>query len=252
MAALGGFDPGLLLAVALCFVIAGTVKGVVGIGLPTTAIGLITLILDPRTTIAIVLLPMLLLNAWQVWRAGNTWAALVRYRLFILVLALSLTTTLPLAGQASDEALLAFTGMVILLFVAVNLSFRVPPLPDRYERAAQGTAGLAAGILGGLTAVWGPPMVIYLTAKRADKDEVVRATGLLILSGSLPLTIGYILQGHLSASNASVSALMVLPGLLGFTVGERLRRHLSPDRFRIVLLLIFFGLGLNLLRRGLF
>ena len=252
MAALGGFDPAFLLLVGLCFVVAGTVKGVVGLGLPTTAIGLMTLFLEPRTTIAIVLLPMLLLNAWQVWRAGDTWAALGRYRVFIAVLAMGIIGTLPLAGRASDEALLAFTGLVILLFVAVNASVVVPRLPDRFDRAAQGVAGLAAGVIGGVTAVWAPPMVIYLTARRADKDEVVRASGLLILAGSIPLTTGYVLQGHMTQATAGVSALMVLPGLLGFTIGERLRRHLSPERFRTVLLVIFFGLGLNLLRRSLF
>lgn len=252
MAALGGLDPGLLLLIALCFVIAGTVKGVVGMGLPTTAIGLITLFLDPRSTIAIVLLPMLLLNAWQVWRAGETWAALRRYRLFILALALAIAITVPLAGRASDAALFAFTGGVILLFVAVNASVEVPRLPDRFNNSAQGLAGLASGVIGGITAVWAPPMVIYLTARRVDKDEFVRASGLLILAGSIPLTAGYVLQGHLSQGTAAASALMTLPGLVGFTIGEYLRRRMSPKRFRTVLLVIFFGLGLNLLRRGLF
>ena len=65
-------DPAVLIAIALIYVVAGTVKGTVGVGLPTTAIGLSTLVLDPRAAIAAVLVPMLFSNGWQVWRTGHT------------------------------------------------------------------------------------------------------------------------------------------------------------------------------------
>ncbi|NKB27778.1 MAG: TSUP family transporter [Rhodobacteraceae bacterium] len=242
----------LLIFVTVAFLLAGTVKGVVGMGLPTTAIGLMTLTLDPRSAIAIVLMPMITLNAWQVWRSGDTLAALRRYAPFITVLMIGVALTSVLSAQVSNRALMGLTGIAILIFVAANLSLSLPRLPDRLDRRAQVLAGLVAGVMGGLTAVWVPPLAIYLTARQVDKAEFVRASGLLIFLGSLPLAAGYVAQGLLGGWLALLSAAMILPGLAGFTVGERLRNRLSPARFRMVMLLVFLFFGLNLIRRAWF
>ena len=104
--------------------------------------------------------------------------------------------------------------------------------------------------MGGLTAVWAPPLVMYLSARQVHRDEFVRATGLLLFIGSVPLCAGYALTGHLTATLAGQSALMLIPTLAGFTLGERLRRGLSAQRFRMILLMVFLVLGLNLIRRA--
>ena len=242
----------LIAVIAGCFVLAGTIKGIAGMGLPMAAIGLMTLFLDVRSAIAIALLPMIALNAWQVWRSGAVLAAARRYALFIAVLVIGVALTSILSGYVSDQALIGITGVAILIFVAVNVSLSLPRLPDRLDKPEQILAGLLAGIMGGLTAVWAPPLAIYLTARRVDKDEFVRASGLLILVGSLPLAVGYIAQGHLTGHLALISGAMILPGLFGFTLGEALRARLSQKRFRTVLFLVFLGLGLNLIRRAWF
>ena len=84
--------------------------------------------------------------------------------------------------------------------------------------------------MGGLTAVWAPPLAIYLAARQADKDEFVRASGLLILLGSLPLAASYVAQGLMTGWLALLSGAMILPALIGFTAGEALRARLSPER----------------------
>lgn len=243
-------DPATLIAIALIYVVAGTVKGTVGVGLPTTAIGLSTLVLDPRAAIAAVLFPMLFSNGWQVWRTGHTIRTVRRYGWFMVILMLGVGVTVLLSASASDRLMFGFLGTTIVIFVVVNVCLTIPPLPANWDRPAQISMGIVAGIMGGLTAVWAPPMVIYLAAKRIDKDEFVRATGVLILMGSLPLTLGYAQNGDLTAEIAVISALLILPTLLGFSIGERLRARMSQHRFRSVLMGVFFVLGLNLLRRA--
>ena len=93
-------------------------------------------------------------------------------------------------------------------------------------------------------------MAVYLTARQVPKDEFVRATGLLIFLGSVPLTIGYVLQGFLTLELAGVSVFLIGPTLLGFALGARVRTGLSNEVFRKVLLYVFLVLGLNMLRRG--
>jgi len=95
-------------------------------------------------------------------------------------------------------------------------------------------------------------MAIYLTARQVDKDDFVRASGLLIFLGSLPLVWGYARTEHLTLPLLGVSALMVVPTLAGFALDERLRNAMDQQRFRTVFLWVFLVLGLNLIRRAIF
>lgn len=234
----------------VAFLVAGTVKGTVGLGLPTTAIGLMTLVVAPRTAIVMTLLPMLLANAWQVFRMGGILATARRFGVFGVTLMLGVGVTTLLAAQASDRLIYGMLGGVIVLFATVNLAVTVPPLPARFDRPAQVVFGILAGIMGGITAVWAPPMAIYLTAMQVPKDDFVRATGLLIFLGCLPLVWGYWVTGQMTGPLMGLSALMMVPTLLGFSLGERLRRGMDQARFRKVFLWIFLILGLNLIRRA--
>ena len=135
----------------------------------------------------------------------------------------------------------------MLLFVSVNLFVRLPRIPDELDRPAQMLMGFLSGLLGGLTAVWAPTLAMYLAARHVSKDEFVRASGLLIFVGAVPLALGYVLQGFMTGPLAVISAAMLVPALAGFTTGEYLRYRMSTERFRLILMIVFLLLGL---RRG--
>ncbi len=56
---------GLLIATAGAFLLAGFVKGVIGLGLPTVSIGLLGLLMTPAQAAAILVVPSLVTNIWQ-------------------------------------------------------------------------------------------------------------------------------------------------------------------------------------------
>lgn len=240
----------LLLIATAAFLMSGAVKGVTGIGLPTAAIAFMTLFLDPRTAIALVLFPMLGSNFWQMARGGHFKRTARRYGLFAVILFLGVGTTAYATQSTSDRALLAILGVAVLIFVVVSWKGLLPPLADRYDKAAQVGFALLAGVIGGMTAAWGPPMAMYLATKRVDKDEFIRATGFMISVGSLPLVFAYAQIGFLTGPLAGVSFAMLLPTLIGFSVGEFFRRKMSVEAFRNAILILFFFLGLNLIRRA--
>ncbi len=239
-----------LILVFFAFLLAGTIKGAVGMGLPTTAVGLMTLMIQPRLAIALILIPMLAANGWQAFRSGDLRGATRRYLPFIAALVLGAGLTVVLSRDAPDGALFATLGIAILAFVLVNATKWAPVIPAPLDRPAQIVAGALSGVMGGLTSVWAPPMAVYLAARHTPKAEFVRASGLLIFCGSLPMAAGYIFQGYLSAQTALLSTLLLVPTLAGFALGERLRHGLSEEAFRKLLLAVFFLMGLNLLRRA--
>jgi len=160
--------------------------------------------------------------------------------------------TVMISASVDDQILLAFLGISILCFVAFNITKIAPQIPSKHDRLAQVIAGSFAGIFGGFTSVWAPPLAIYLTARDVKKQEFVRASGLIFFLGSVPLVLGYVRQGYLTADLSMISALMLIPTFAGFWIGERLRGKMSEQSFRKLILFVFFLMGLNLLRRAVF
>ncbi len=235
---------------ALVFLAAGTVKGVVGMGLPTTAIAFMTIVVDPRMAMSLALIPMVTSNAWQLYRSGGILGAARRYGIFLALLVVTILITLWLSSNAPQGFLLGALGAVILIYVALTFSRWAPNIPAHRDRAAQVIAGTMSGIMGGLVAVWAPPMGAYLAARNTTKDEFVRATGFLLFLGSIPLTIGYVRQGFLTSDVAWMGIALLVPTFAGFALGEKLRTHVSEAGFRRVILVFFALMGLNLLRRA--
>ncbi|MEM7746545.1 MAG: sulfite exporter TauE/SafE family protein [Pseudomonadota bacterium] len=246
------FDANLLWLAVGVFLLAGIIKGLIGIGLPTASVGMMSQVIDPRVAIALIVFPSLLSNAWQIWRMGGLVGALKRYWLFLIMLAsMILLMSTQVTAAVPTETIMLVLGCVIVLFSVMSLTFKPPHIPARFDKAGQFIAGTAAGTLGGLTAIWAPPMVTYLIGRQTGKDEFVRASGVIIFIGTLPLIAGFWSNGMLTGPLALVSLGMTLPAIAGFQIGEAVRRSLDADRFRNVVLIIFGIMGLNLLRRAL-
>ena len=233
------------------FLLAGIIKGLIGIGLPTAAVGMLSQIIDPRVAIALMVFPSLLSNAWQVWRMGDLGGAIRRYWLFLLLLvSMILAWSIFVTGSVPTQTIMLVLGCVICLFSVMSLTFKPPRIPARFDKLGQFVSGTASGTLGGLTGIWAPPMVTYLMGRQTEKDEFVRASGVMILIGTIPMIAGFYSNGMLTGPLALISVGLIIPSIAGFQIGEAVRRRLDADRFRNVVLVIFGILGLNLLRRA--
>jgi len=70
------------LIVGLAYLIAGVVKGVIGIGLPTTAITIMTFFISPLMALGLNLIPMTVANIWQFSKADNPKKLINNYKYF--------------------------------------------------------------------------------------------------------------------------------------------------------------------------
>jgi len=240
----------LLLFAIVVFLVAGTVKGALGIGLPTISISILAQFVDPRVAIALMLVPALFSNTWQVYRGGKIVRSARMLWPYVISMSVVMFCASLFAARASTRALIAGIGIMVVLWTVTSFIRSPPKIPEHLNRTAQFLLGIVSGLMGGLTAIWSPPMVIYLLSIRCEKDDFVRFTGFMILCGTIPLTIGYILNGLLDKQMALASCLMIIPTLLGFSIGERIRKLMSVEQFQKAVLLLFFLMGLNLIRRS--
>src|SRR6185312_8244162 len=169
---------GQILAVVLIFILAGLVKGVTGMGLPTVAMGLLGLLMAPAEAAAALVIPSLVTNVWQ-YLAGPH-RVLVLRRIWPMLLTISLATWAGAGLIAGDNAARAtmWLGAALILYAASGLVKLRIAVPRAYERWLSPTIGAATGLVTGATGVFVIPAVPYLQALGFEKDDLVQVLGL--------------------------------------------------------------------------
>jgi len=241
----------LVVALIVIYFIAGTVKGAIGIGFPTAAIALTATLLDARSAIAFVVIPMCLINAWQIYRSGHLIEVLLFNWRLVTAMIVSIGVFSLLSADVPIRWLTLLLGVITSMFAILSLWRKPPKLPDRFDHVAQFVTGSVSGIIGGLAGIWAPPIIVYLTSRRVGTDVFVQTVGVLLFIGSFILLLGYTSTGIVNRDNALASTLLLLPALAGFSIGEVLRKKISAGRFQKLVLLFFLLLGLNFIRRAL-
>ncbi len=221
-------------------------------GLPVAAVALMAQFIDPRLAITLMVFPILFANTWQFLRARERVLIAKRHWIFALALLITFSIATFFTARVSGNALIIFVGIVIIVFSITNLMFNPPPIPDRLDRPCQIFFGALSGITGGLTAIWSPAIAIYLIGRGIEKDEFVGISGFLFLVGSIPLCLGFWLNGMLTGTTAVLSMTMMIPTLIGFSLGEFIRKRIDAKKFKSIVLIFFLFMGLNLIRKGLF
>ncbi|MBA2676410.1 sulfite exporter TauE/SafE family protein [Ramlibacter sp.] len=236
-------------AVCLIFFGAGTVKGVLGMGLPTLAMGLLGLVMPVAGAASLLTVPSLLTNVWQA--AGRGLARTAR-RLWSMQVGIALGVALaPLlfpGGQQSIGPVLL--GGCLVAYGALGLAGWQPkPPPARWQALAGLLAGASTGIVTGLTGVFVLPAVPYLQSLALGKDALSQALGLCFTTATIALGVLLAVQGHLDRGTSLASAVVVAPAVLGMVLGQAIRRQMSEALFRRCLFAGLLMLGSWLLMR---
>lgn len=224
------------------FLIAGFVKGVIGLGLPTVAMGLLTVLMPPAEAAALLILPSLVTNLVQMRPFGEAGRIAWRFRgLFLGVVAGTLLGLWLWGGLGGRHAAVGL-GALLVLYAALGLSGWKPPLPER----SGPLVGVATGAVTAATGVFVLPAVPWLQARGLGRDALVRALGVSFTVSTLALA-GLVLPQL--AGLGWMAVLTVAPALLGQRLGEAVRGRLSESGFRRCFLLGLLALGLWLLLR---
>jgi len=233
--------PALSLLVVLTFVLAGTVKGVIGLGLPTVAMGLLGLAMSPAQAAALLIVPSTVTNLWQL-AAGGHLRALLR-RLWPMQLMIFIGTLLGSVWLGIDSGAWAAhaLGAALLVYALYGLCHPGLHLAPRHERWLGPLCGLVTGIITAATGVFVIPAVPYLQALGLHREQMVQALGLSFTVSTLALAVGLAGQGALGGEALVASLVVLIPALLGMWLGQWLRQRISAVLFKRC---FFIGLAL--------
>jgi uncharacterized membrane protein YfcA len=237
------FDLLTIIAIVGTFLLAGAVKGVIGLGLPTVSLALLTVAIDLPNAMALLLVPSFVTNLWQAVVGGNGGAILRRLWPFFL----TATVTVWLGAAALtrvDLALLsALLGVLLVVYATVSLAGLHLTIAARREAWIGPLLGAVNGILTGMTGSFVVPGVLFLQAIGLSRDQLIQAMGMLFTASTVALAVA--LQGNhlLTLELGTLSAAALLPAILGMVLGQRVRQSLPEQVFRRVFFIALLILG---------
>ena len=244
-------DLTLTLAIAATFVLAGTVKGVTGMGLPTVAMGILGSLISPVAAAGMLLLPSFLTNLFQLYEGGNLPALLKRLWPMMLTIVLGTLASSSLLASGSSHATTIALGTALIIYALWTLFASPLHIPPRHQRWLSPLIGLLTGLLTGGTGVFVIPAVPYIQSLGLQRDELVQALGLSFTFSTLALAAGLWWHGALQEIALGTSVMAVLAALIGLFAGQRIRKRISPIAFKRGFLVCLILLGADMVLRAL-
>lgn len=239
-----------LICIALVFLMAGYVKGVIGMGLPTIAMAVLGLLLEPVQAAALLVIPSLVTNVWQFVDGGSKIPTIKR--LWLMLLFVCIGTWLGIDFLTSSRNFWPSIGLgtVLALYALVALFHPRFSMNRRLEVRASPFIGLLTGILTGATGVFVIPAVPFISSMNLSKDELIQALGLSFTVSTVALAVGLGTHASYSESDLMISLLAVVPAMLGMFVGQKTRNAIEPLMFRKYFFGALFILGMFMALRA--
>jgi uncharacterized membrane protein YfcA len=239
------FDSALLL-IAFAFLLAGFVKGVIGLGLPTVSMGVLAVTMPPAHALAIVIVPAVITNIWQTF-IGPYLPDIIR-RLWPLMLGTVLGIWLnagSLTGPYARYGTITL-GVLLVIYAIIGLNkfhFRVA---RRNEKWVGGLVGVVTGVISASTGVQVVPSMPFMQAIGMEKDELVQALGVFFTVATIALGFNLTSAGLLNAATALPGAVAMACAFAGMFIGQSVRSRMPAESFRRWFLIAMIFLGLYL------
>jgi len=226
------------------FLLAGTVKGLVGLGLPTVALAFMSLVLSLPEAMAMLVLPTIFTNVWQAAVGGNFRVIVRRQWPLILPLMVALYITMWQLGRKGPSWASLVLGAVLILYGAMGLLRIRPRVSKDLEKPLGPVIGLLSGFIASMVGVPVVPLMPYLQALDIRPSEIVQTLGIVLCATSFTLAASLINFGLFDGPRALLSAGAVVPSIAGMWLGQRVRAGLSIEQFRLAVFTVLLAMGL--------
>jgi uncharacterized protein len=250
---LAGLSPQAFAAALAVTVFAGFVKGAVGFAMPLILVSAFAVFLPQDLALAGLILPTLFTNLSQAFRQGVGPAVETArtYRRFLVVTVVFIAVSAPFADAIPRTGYLLMLGVPITIFAGLQLMGRSLAIRLHHRDRAEWGLGVIGGLYGGVSGIWGPPLLVFLLSTGADKLQMIRAQGVVFLIGAIALLVSHLVTGLAIAETLGFSAALSVPALVGLFIGYRVQDRLGQGPFRRWTQGLLVLTGLNMVRLAL-
>ncbi|MBH67996.1 MAG: hypothetical protein CMM58_06560 [Rhodospirillaceae bacterium] len=234
----------LLVYIACVYLVAGYVKGVVGLGLPTISLALLAAVLGLKEAMVVLLVPSFVTNVVQAVAGGGLLTLTRRLWTFLLLLCVCTWISAGILARVDSDVFAIGLGIILIIYSGLSLMRAQITAPGKREAWLGPLMGAFTGISTGLTGTFVVPGVLYLQSLNLGKKDLVQAMGLCFTVATLALGISLENHGIFKADLAVVSCAMVVPALIGMAVGVKVRGKIDEFLFRRIFFIALLGVGI--------
>ena len=229
---------------------AGFIKGAIGFGFPSLATPLLSLVVDVKTAVVVLILPNIVMDGIQFARRGAPLATVRRFGTLLLSGGVGIVLGTRVLTLLSPRTATLVLGVFVLIFVALSVTGLAPKIPPHWEPWLSPPAGFAAGVIGGVTNSPATALVLYFHGIGLAKHDFISSIAFTFFFYKLVQLGAVTWYGLLPWSLLGVSVALTAVALAGFAVGLRVQDRLDQRSFNRVVLVFLAVLGAWLLVRG--
>jgi uncharacterized membrane protein YfcA len=242
------WTPEILALIAATFVAAGFVKGTIGLGLPTVTLAVLTLPLGLKTSLAVVVIPLMATNLWQALTGPHLKEILTRFWPFLMAAIIFVWIGIQVLATARSDYLVAMLGIVLILNSLISFTrFRIPAPPPERETMWSVVCSALGGLMFGMTGNFIVPGILFLQALGMHRDMLVQALGVTFVTISTTLAVSLTSRSLMTGELTIISTAALIPAFLGLWLGRRYRSSISEAQFSRLFFIGLLVIGFSLL-----
>ena len=226
------WTPEILALIAVTFIVAGFVKGTIGLGLPTVTLAVLTLPLGLKTSLAVVVIPLVATNLWQALAGPHLKTILVRFWPFLLTAMVSVWIGIQVLATARTDYLVALLGLILIVNSLISFTrYRISAPARNRETAWSVACSAAGGVMFGMTGNFIVPGILFLQSLGMHRDMLVQALGVTFVTISTTLALSLGSRSLMTGDLTAISTISVIPAFLGVWLGRQYRSSISETQF---------------------
>lgn len=233
----------LVALVTSTFLLAGVVKGVIGMALPTVSLGVLAAVLGLKEAILLMLVPSIVTNIWQGITGGCFVLLLKRLWLLLSAMLVGIWFAAEALAMPDTSILEILLGITLIVYGGFGLTAPQLPAVNKREFWVSPMIGIATGVLAGLTGSTVLPVVPYLQTLKISRGEFIQAMGICFSVAALGIGFSLGVRDMLRLDLGVLSVIGVLPALIGMAMGKAIRDRLSEQRFKQIFFASIIVLG---------
>ena len=239
-----------LLVVCVAFALGGFVKGISAFGLPTIAVPIIVFFMSLPAAVAIMTIPMVITNFVQMMISGQIKSVIIRHWLLFLGLFIGLPIGVFMLSSVDTKYLLIGVGGFLILISTLEIFGISFAFLGTREKLYGPITGLAAGIIGGITTLFGTLPVFFFIALGLEKEKFVAAVSVMLFGGSIFLLLSLQSMDFLKPTEIAYSLLGLGPLFAGMWAGTRVRHWIDQKTFKKIVLGLVVLIGFIMIYRA--
>ena len=231
--------------ILLAYFIGGITQGILGVGLITVVISLLSFVVDVKETIALVIIPTIITGFFQMINGSNLKVIIKDTKYFLVFSTLIIVPGVFLLNVLDSDLILIFIAILLFMNSSLSLSNRVVAIPNHQNSIIQLLTGSLNGFIIGLTSIYTMPFVFLLQSLKYNKEKTVQFMGLAFLLYSCMQFLSFSYSKLISINTIIPSLIVTLPVIIGFLLGKKIRSFISEKLFKklfYLMLLLMSGI----------